>query len=160
PADILEIDIDAVRTGGRELLREIGGAMVDAGVEAELFADETALRIATGDADCAAALDPGDLSNDRADRAGGGGNHHGRALLRPSALAEAHVGGHARHAEHPERAGERRPLGVELAQARPVRGRVFLPAPEAEHDIARRILRMARAHHLADGATDHRLADL
>src|SRR5262249_44654319 len=55
---------------------------------------------------------------------------------------------------------ERRRLWIELAQARAVRDRVFLPAAEAEHDVASGILRMARAHDLADGAAHHRLPDL
>ena len=50
-ADILEIDVDAVRTGGFELLRKIGRAMIDAGIEAELVGYEAAFLGTAGDAD-------------------------------------------------------------------------------------------------------------
>src|SRR5262249_44710769 len=42
-ADILEIDVDAVRTGGFEPPRKMRLAMVDASVEAKLVDDEAAL---------------------------------------------------------------------------------------------------------------------
>src|SRR5262249_3249488 len=68
-ADILEINVDPLAAGGRELLGKTGSAMIDTGVEAELASDEAAFVGATGDPDGTASLDLGDLSDHRADSA-------------------------------------------------------------------------------------------
>ena len=51
---ILEIDVDAGRARGLELARKVGGAMVDAGVEAEFLDHQAALVRPARDPDCAA----------------------------------------------------------------------------------------------------------
>src|ERR1700733_6054649 len=81
-ADILEIDVDPFRAGLLQLRGQIRIAMIEAVVEAELALDVVALVLATGDADRARALDPGNLADRRADRAGGRRDHDGFARLR------------------------------------------------------------------------------
>ena len=56
PADVLKVDVDALRTGGFQALGQVGLAVVEAGVEAEFLLDEAALLLAPGDADDATAL--------------------------------------------------------------------------------------------------------
>src|SRR5258708_38991854 len=55
-ADILEIDVNAFRAGILEFRGEIGIAVIEAIIEAELVLDVVALVLATGDADGAAPL--------------------------------------------------------------------------------------------------------
>ena len=81
-ADILEIDVDALRARRLEPRRQIAAAMVDAGVEAELLDHVAALLRPARDADGTRALDPGDLADQRADGAGRRRHHHGLARLR------------------------------------------------------------------------------
>ena len=69
------------------------------------------------------------------------------------------IGGHARHAEDAERGRGRRRRGVDLAQLLAVEDGVFLPAAHAEREVAGREFRVVRAHHLADDAAGHDLAD-
>ena len=56
--------------------------VVDRGVEPEFARQPAAFLLAAGDADDAAALDLGDLADDRADRAGRRRDHDGFARLR------------------------------------------------------------------------------
>ena len=48
PADVLEIDVDAVRAGGCQGIRKPLGPVVDRGVEPELIADIGAFGSASG----------------------------------------------------------------------------------------------------------------
>src|SRR5690242_17437258 len=64
-ADILEIDIDALRAGGFQILAQLGLAMIEAGVESELVLNEAALLFASSNADDPAALDLRDLADYR-----------------------------------------------------------------------------------------------
>ena len=133
--------------------------MVDAGVEAKLVHDVAAFVRPAGDADGAGALEPGDLADDRADRAGRGRNHHRLARLRPTDVEQPGIGGHARHAEHAERGRDRRQRGVDLSHELPTGDGVGLPAIRAEHDVAHGKAVIIRGHNLADGAAFHHLAD-
>src|SRR4026207_1688860 len=54
--------------------------------------------------------------------------------LRPTEVEQAHIGGHAGHAEHAQRGGDRRLLRVELSERAALGHRVALPADEAEHE--------------------------
>ncbi len=81
-ADILEIDVDAFGTGRRELYRKIGGAMINGGVEAQVFDDVAGLFSAAGNANGAGAGHLGELPDQRANRAAGGGDDHGVARFR------------------------------------------------------------------------------
>src|SRR3546814_11001361 len=64
-ADVLDIDVDAVRAGRRELRGVVRGLVVDAGIEAER-SDGGALVGAAGDADHASTEDLAELSGGRA----------------------------------------------------------------------------------------------
>src|SRR5215207_10204386 len=158
-ADVLEIDVDALRAGGLELLREIRCAVVDGGVEAELLDQRSAFVGAAGDADGAASFELRDLADERADRSGRRGDSDGLARLRLADVEETRIGRHARHAEDAERRRGRRRRGVDLAQLLAVEDGVFLPAAHAEREVAGRKFRVARAHHLAEDAAGHDLAD-
>jgi hypothetical protein len=81
-ADILEIEVDAVRYGFRQALRESGIAMIHAGVKAELFEDILAFLRPAGDSGDAAAIDLCDLSGHGAHRAAGRPHHHSFDPLR------------------------------------------------------------------------------
>src|SRR5262249_53625869 len=72
-ADILEIDIDALRASDGERGGEVA-AMVEAGIETELLGHVAAFLGAAGDADDAATLALSELSGDRADRPRRGGD--------------------------------------------------------------------------------------
>ena len=71
-ADILEINIDALRARLVERGAEIGAAMVERGIEAELVLDIAALVGTAGDPDDPRTLALGELPGDGADRARGG----------------------------------------------------------------------------------------
>ena len=131
PADVVEVDVDAVRAGRPQRRSRSCALVVHAGVEAQLLDDVAALRLAAGDADGPAALDLGDLADDRADRARGRRDDHRLARLAAGRC----------------RAGRRRP-SCPACRARPARWRaapssgracaarrrrdaVLLPAPVA-----------------------------
>src|SRR5260370_2295651 len=100
-ADILEIDVDALRAGFLELGRQIGIAMIQALIEPELASDVIAFVLAARDADGTRALDPGDLPDRRADRAGCRGNDDGFAGLRLADIERPGIGGPTRPAGPP-----------------------------------------------------------
>jgi hypothetical protein len=62
-ADVLEINVNALRTRGFELFYKIGRTMIDTSIEAQLAGDEAALLSAAGDPDRMASFDFGDLPN-------------------------------------------------------------------------------------------------
>ena len=128
PADVLEVDVDALRAGGFQPLGQVGLAVVEAGVEAEFLLDEAALPFAAGDADDATALDLGDLADHRADRPGRRRHDERLAGLRFADVEQAGVGGQARHPEHAQRVGDRAERGVDLLHSLAIGQRVLLPA--------------------------------
>ena len=156
-ADVLEIDVDAVRAGGGEALGQLRIAAVEADVEAELFDRVAALVGAAGDADHARALELGDLPDHRADRTGRRGHDHGFARLGLADVEQADVGGERGHAEPAQRQRRLRHL-AEREQILTVRQRVVLPAGVAEHQIAGAELRMLGGDDAVDRAAHHGLA--
>src|SRR5262249_17389490 len=68
-ADVLEVHVNPLGTSGFELLCEIGRAMIDTSIEAQLVGDEAPLLSATSNADRVASFDLGDLPDYRPDRA-------------------------------------------------------------------------------------------
>src|SRR5689334_8600631 len=70
-ADILEIDIDAFRHRGTQLLGEIRRTMIETDVEAELFPDIAHLLRAASDPDDTAPFQLRDLPDHGADRPAG-----------------------------------------------------------------------------------------
>src|SRR5262245_39417632 len=71
-ADVVEVDVYAVRTGPLQGFADVLGLVIDRGVEAQFVHDPFAFLVASGNADDAAAFDLADLADDRTDRAGGG----------------------------------------------------------------------------------------
>ena len=104
-ADVLEIDVDALRASGGEPLAQPRLVVIQAGIEAEFLNGPVALCLAAGNADGTAALDLRNLTDHRTDRARGGGHHHGLAGLGLADVEQTHVRREARHAEYPEREG-------------------------------------------------------
>src|SRR5690606_7474699 len=109
-ADVLEIDVDAVRRGRLQRLGERLGLVVDHRVQPDLVLQPADLVVGAGGADHVAALDLGDLGGDRANRAGGGGDEHLLAVLQGADVQQAAVGGEAGH-----------PQGVHVHRQRQVR---------------------------------------
>jgi len=137
-----------------------GGAVVDAGVEAQLLDHVVALVLAAGDADRAAAVQPGELADHRADRARRRRDDDGFALL---GLADHHQTPprrHTRHAEHGERGRERRGIGIELHRRDAGRHGVALPARIFGDEVAFLEAGIFGLHDLADGAADHGIAQI
>src|SRR5438270_13154604 len=115
-ADIVEIDVHAVRALLLQLLAQRAGLVIDAGIEAELLLHIGAFLAAAGDADGARAPDFRQLPDDAADRARGGGDHHRLAGLRLAELLQPAVGGHAGHAHQSEVLARRGPRAVDAAR--------------------------------------------
>ena len=137
-ADVFEVHVDSLGAGGLQSLGQIRLAMVQAFVKAEFLLDVAALLRATGNADHAAALDPPNLPNHRADGARCRGHDEGFAWLRLPDILQAGVSREARHAEHAQRVGERARRRVDLASSFAARQGIFLPAVAGiEDDLPR-----------------------
>src|ERR1700747_2184849 len=102
-ADILEIDIDALRAGRFQIFAKPGLAMIEARVESELVPNEVALLFASGNADNPAALDLCDLADHRPNSPRGRSHDNGLSGLGFSDIQQARVGGESWHAEHAKR---------------------------------------------------------
>src|SRR5205085_903620 len=98
PADIVEVDVNALRAvlsqGGRDVLTLV----VDRRVEAEVLDHMSALLRAARDPDDAAAPQLGDLPGHAADRAGGARDYDRLAGLRLADPVQPEVCGHPGHA--------------------------------------------------------------
>ena len=134
--------------------------VVDRSVEAGLVGQPAAFLLPAGDADDAAALDLGDLPGDRAGRARRAGNDDGFACDRPAHVEQAEVGGDAGHPEHAHRQFERRSGGQLVELALGVHRDIVLPAGEAGHDVADRVVGIVRRHDPARAERANDLADL
>ena len=82
--------------------RNVGGPVVDGGVEAELVDEHPALVVDAGDADDPAAREAGDLADEVTDRPGRRRDDHRLARLRLADVEQAEVGGQTVGAEHGE----------------------------------------------------------
>src|SRR3546814_15060025 len=67
-ADILEIDVYALRAGRGKLRGKVRRLMIDDRVEPQFVAHERAFVRPSHDADSTRAIDPGDLADDRAEK--------------------------------------------------------------------------------------------
>ena len=118
-ADILEIDVDALRAG------------LDQGLGAGWRSGDRRSRRSraspapTGTCPARRQRPPpaqpaalGKLARDRAHRPGGGRDHHRLARLGLADVLHARIGGRARHAEHAEPGPERRGVALHLGQRR------------------------------------------
>src|SRR2546423_2451842 len=133
--NIVEIDIDAFWRGGTQGLEHSAVLVVHRSIESEFGCQPVALVGAAGNSDDAAALDLGDLADDRSDRAGGGRHHDGLASLWFTDLEQSEIGGEPGDAIDAKKMRHRLDL--------PHFGQMFcrhrgisLPAGVAEHDIA------------------------
>src|SRR5690606_13480498 len=79
--DVLEIDIDAVRTGVGQVVGQTVEAVVEADVEAQLIYRVGTLVRSAGDADHPTALELGHLTHHAAHRSRGRCHHHRLAGL-------------------------------------------------------------------------------
>ena len=117
-ADVLEIDVDAVRARGGEAFGEIRRPVIDRGVEPQLVRHERQFALARRDADRLRPPDARDLADDRADRPARGGDDHRLARLRTADIAEAGIGREPRHPEHAECGRRQRDARIDAAQSR------------------------------------------
>jgi hypothetical protein len=162
PADVLEVDIDAVDGRPVELITPVLGLVVDAGVEAEILDDVVALLLAAGDTDHTGAPRLGDLAGHGADGSGGTGDDHRLPRLGLSQV-EAQIGGDAGVAEDADEGGQRGGQGIGQNgegdfELRVIGDAVVLPAGEADHHGAQRQVVPAGLDDLADGDAPHDLA--
>ena len=93
--DVVEVDVDAVGGKVGESVSEIGGLVVEGGVEGEVVGEERDLVVGAGAADHAAAADACQLSGDGTHGAGGARDEDGLARLGVAEVEEADVGGEA-----------------------------------------------------------------
>src|SRR6266699_4648926 len=146
-ANVFKIDVNAVGSGGGELLLPVRMLVVDGGVEAEILGDPGAFVVAAGDADDAAAVNFSNLSNDAAGSASGSGDDERFALLRRSDF-HAEKRGESIEAEHPEENGVRNEGNLwdflEEVLRRCIDDDVLLEASEARDAVALFVIGMAR----------------
>ena len=129
PADVLPVDVDAIRAGGAQRLGEVGGAVIDAGIEAELV--HRRRRTSPWPPAMPTARQPLIFAiwpTTEPTGAGRRGHHQRLAGLRPADLEQADVGGHARHAEHAERGRDRRRAPGSTLRASPAVEQRRIPA--------------------------------
>src|SRR6202008_1099727 len=134
-ADIVEINIDAIRGRGPERLERRAVLVIDGGIEAEFGRQPLAFVRAAGDADHAASLDFRDLANDRPDRTGGGRDHDRLAFPRLANVKQPEISGEAGEAVHAQQMRHRFDLR-HFGQLPGGYNRVILPAGIAEHEVA------------------------
>ena len=116
-ADVVEVDVDALRAVLREGGLHVLGLVIDGGIEAQVLDDVVAFLGSAGDADGAAALDLGDLAGDGADGAGGARKDDGLARLGLTDIQQAEVGRQSGHAEGTQVDGQRGQADVDLHDA-------------------------------------------
>ena len=117
-----------------------------------------AFLVRSRDADDAAAFQLGDLTDDGADRARGGGHHDRLARHGLADIEQAEIGGGARHAEHTHISGKRRGIAREFLAA--IEHGIFLPADNTRHDIAFLETGIVGFLHDRQRAAAHHIADL
>ena len=110
-ADVVEVDVDAVRRGLAQQLGDLAVVVVERGVEAELVFDPRDLLGRAGGADHGVALELRDLAGERADGARGAAHEHHVALAQLRDVQQADVRGQARHPEHADERGLRHARG-------------------------------------------------
>src|SRR5690606_6293020 len=98
-ADVVEVDVDAVRGRLLEQIAHGSPPVVERGVEAELPGHVGDLLVGSDAADDpGGALEPGELPGQAAHRAGGGRDEDHVAFLHPGDVEQPDVRGEARHA--------------------------------------------------------------
>ncbi len=156
-ADLLEVDVHALRRQRVEPLADVLVLVVDRRVEAELVGKIAALLRAAGDADDMQALDLADLADDLPDAAGGRRDDQRLAFLRLADVQQAEIGRRADEAEDAVADRERqarRQLG--LCEVRAVGDDVVGELAEPEIDVAFLHARLPARHDAAGDAAAHR----
>ena len=115
PANALKVHVDALGAGRGKVTWQVVFMVINTKVKTQLVDHITALVLAPSNTDDMAAFEFGDLSNDRAHRATGRGDHHSFSRHGLADVKQAHVGRHAWHAQHAERP---RGVGVVVGQGR------------------------------------------
>src|SRR5271157_1858859 len=136
-ADVVKINVDPFGTLLAQRLAHVFGLVVNRRIEADLGDEIAALLGASGDANDAAAMDPGYLPRHHTDRAGGTRNDHDLAGLRFADVEETEIGGHAWQAERAEEDWQRRPAWIDLRDTVAFRDGIFLN-PRSGHTHGRR----------------------
>src|SRR5262249_50756151 len=106
-ADVLEVDVDALRARVAERGVQLAGSIIDRGVGAELLGEPGALLAGARGSDHAAPENLSYLHDERAGCAGGPRDHERLARLRLADFLETVPAGEPRYSEHPEERGGR-----------------------------------------------------
>ncbi len=162
PADVVEVDVDAVGARRADRLGQVVAVLVvDGGVEAEHLGQVAALVRTARTAHRATAVDLGQLADHAADRARRRRHQHGVARLGGADVEQAEVGGQPGQAEHPQIVGQRRAgVGGQPLEMRRLHGRVALHADDAVDEIANRQVGAAAVDDPADTGGAKHLAQL
>ena len=137
-ADVVEVQVDAVRRGRRQALRE-ARPVVDPLVEAQLVDQQAGLLRAAGAADHPRrAEQPRELARGAAHRAGRRGHEDDVARADVARPAEPGVGGEAGLAQHAEPGRQRGKRRVDDGGRRGVDHGVVAPAQAVAHEVADR----------------------
>ncbi len=137
-ADVVEVDVDAVRCRLPQLVHDGAVPVVERGVEPDL-AEPADLVVAPGAADHPpGALEPGDLAGHAAHRARRAGHEHHLAGLERGDVEQAHVGGQRSHAENAQvdRRGQAL-LGDHLPRLAGRQHRLVPPAQHVQDQVPR-----------------------
>ena len=160
-ADVVEVDVDAVRARLLQPSVDVVALVVDPDVVAVEAGEVGDLLGRPGEPDDRAA--PGDLrelADDLADRPGRSGDDDGVARLGLADVEEAEVGGEAGRPEDVQRGLRRRQVGIELSERAAAGDGVVLPAELPDDEVARREARILALDDLPDRLPRHRLAHL
>ncbi len=155
PAHVLEVDIDASRTGCLEIVGEVAGLVVDGRIESEFLSQITALLCARDDADDSKAFDLADLSDNGSDGAGGRGHHERFASLRLADFEQPEIRRPTWHPQPTDPPLERRLVRVDLERQLAVDNGMALHSEETHNGIAGGEARMSRSDHVACGVGAH-----
>ena len=134
-ADVVEVDVDAVRAGCAQRADRFPALWSTAASNPSSRVSSAHLASPPAMPTVRQPLILAIWPDDRAHRAGGGGDHHRLAGLRLAALEQAEVGGQAGDAIDAEQVADR--LGLaELGQMPGRQRRIVLPAGVGEHQVA------------------------
>ena len=154
-ADIFEVDVDPIGTGARERRGKIRRAMIDTSIKTELVRNVTALGFAPGDAEDAATLDLGDLTDHRTDCSRRSRDDHSLTCLWLTDIEQPDIGAVPGHPEYTKRRRDRRDGRIELAQVRAIQHRVGAPSRPGNDDVAFGVSGMVRGDHDGNGFPRH-----
>ena len=136
-ADVVEVDVDPLRSGLLQRRQQRPGLVVDRSVESRVVQEPAhLLRTARAPDDQRRALEPGQLSRQRTDRPSRCGHEHPVPGTELSDAQQPRVGGEAGHTEDPQVRLGRRRLGVDDADGPTGQQGVRAPAGVVKHGVA------------------------